>query len=70
MPVACGIPQSSTLEPLLFLSYINDMPISIKGKLLLYADDTDILVAGKDPQEIEETVPHWNVFIGVFSSRK
>ena len=50
--VQCGVPQGSILGPLLFLCYINDMPISIKCKLLLYADDSALLVSGFDPNSI------------------
>ncbi len=52
MTVRCGVPQGSILGPLLFLCYVNDMPISVKCKLLLYADDSALLVSGKDPTEI------------------
>ena len=50
--VKCGVPQGSILGPLLFLCYVNDMPMSIKCKLLLYADDSALLISGKDPQSI------------------
>ena len=56
MPVTCGVPQGSILGPLLFLCYVNDMSISIKCKLLLYADDSALLVSGKDPDKIATTL--------------
>ncbi|CAL4179460.1 unnamed protein product [Meganyctiphanes norvegica] len=50
--VSCGIPQGSILGPLLFLCYVNDMPISVKCKLFLYADDSALIVSRSDPQAI------------------
>ena len=51
--VLCGVPQGSILSPLLFLVYVNDMKAVVKCKLLLYADDSALLVSGKDVLEIE-----------------
>ena len=51
--ITCGVPQGSILGPLLFLIYVNDMPVAVKCKLMLYADDSALLVSGNVVSEIE-----------------
>ena len=42
--MSSGVPQGSTLGPLLLLIYVNYMPQVVKPTLVSYADDSCILI--------------------------
>ena len=50
-PVLAGVPQRSTLVPLLFLIYISDLPNEMKSNVKLFFDDTTLFTIVKDENE-------------------
>ena len=59
-----GVPQGSILGPLLFIMYTFDMTrITKHNKLIVYADDTTVLVSGRS---LTETKQHSNDILNRF----
>ena len=52
--MSCNVLRGSILGPLLFLIYVNDMPMAVKCNLFLYADDTWLVFQSKNVKDIEK----------------
>ena len=52
--ITCMVPKGSILRLLLFLTYMNDMPQTVKSNLFLYVDDSCLAFQVKDVTEIEK----------------
>ena len=70
--ITCGVPQSSVLDPLLFLLCVNDIYCSSnKLTFYLFADDTNILHSHKDLRTLEKEmhVELHNVYQSLVSNK-
>ena len=63
--VTSGVPQGSVLCSLRFITYVNDVLLGIhyEAKPVIYADDTNILLTARSPEELKTKINSTSIIV-------
>lgn len=56
LTVLRGVPQGSILGPLLYILYVNELPNIVSQNIVMYADDTSMIISERTRNECETRV--------------
>ena len=71
MEINQGVPRGSVLSLLLFLLYINDLPVNIhNANLVMFADDINVLISDSDEGLLQTKTDRVDVELETWFNRK